>query len=238
MKQNIPILYYHFVKSPGKGATIKGLYTSLFHFEWQIKQLAKKGYNFITFEDVALGKYDEKQKNIILTFDDGCESLYFNAFPILKRYNAKAVVYVVTDSIGKRDLLWEDNENKEPISILTKPQISEMINKGIEFGSHLCRHVHLPTLTEQEMKNELVESKKYLESEFGIKVYSVAYPFGSYNANVIENAEEAGYQYGVTTKAGDNSAASNLELFRFSSKGYALRHFFYFYKLLKKLPKT
>ena len=106
MKQNIPILYYHFVKSPGKGATIKGLYTSVFHFEWQIKQLTKKGYNFITFEDVVLGKYDEKQKNIILTFDDGCESLYFNAFPILKKYNAKAVVYVVTDSIGKRDLLW------------------------------------------------------------------------------------------------------------------------------------
>lgn len=235
METNIPILYYHFVKNPGKNARIKGLYTNTIHFEWQIKQLIKKGFTFITFEDIVKKKYDIKNRNIILTFDDGCESLYYNAFPILKKYGAKAVIYVVSKSLGDRNVVWPMNENLEPLNILTKEQILEMADYGIEIGSHLCHHVHLPQLSSAEMKDELFESKKILEDELGKEIYSVAYPFGSYNSKVIEVAQQAGYQYGVTTKSGNNQTAGNLELFRISVKGYALRHYWYFYKSLKML---
>ncbi|MEI7503879.1 MAG: polysaccharide deacetylase family protein [Paludibacter sp.] len=238
MEKDIPILYYHFVKNPNATTRIKGLYTNAIHFEWQVKHLVKNGFTFITFEDIAKKNYDINKRNVMLTFDDGCESLYYNAFPILKKYGIKAVIYVVAKSIGDRNVVWPLNENLDPISILTKEQILEMTSYGIEIGSHLCHHVHLPQLSLSEIKNELFESKQILENELGKKIYSVAYPFGSYNNEVLEIALLSGYLYGVTTKAGNNLTTNNLELYRISVKGYALRHYFYFYKTIKKLLKV
>jgi len=235
MEQNFPILYYHFINAPNSNTRIKGLYTTPKHFEWQLRLLIKKGFNFITFEDIANSRYDKSKRNIILTFDDGCESLYNNAFPILKKYGIKAVIYVVAESIGARNILWEHNENKDPLNILSKDQIIEMTTCGIEFGSHLCNHIHLTSLTTNEMEYELFESKNLLENQLGQKLYSVAYPFGSYNNEVIEIASKAGYQFGVTTKIGNNLDTSNLELFRIPVKGYAFRHYLYFYKIFKSI---
>jgi len=237
MDKNIPILYYHFVKSPNANTRIKGLYTNVAHFDWQLKQLVKNGFTFITFEDIQKKKYDENKRNVILTFDDGCESLYFNAFPILKKYGAKAVIYVVAKSIGDRNVVWPMNENLDPLNILTKDQILEMMEYGIEFGSHLCHHVHLPQLSIAEMTEELLDSKNILETEFGKEIYSVAYPFGSYNPDVLKMTKQVGYQYAVTTKSGNNMIANELELFRIPVKGYALRHYWYFIKSLKSLTK-
>jgi len=237
MVKNFPILYYHFVKSPRSKTRIKGLYTSVSHFDWQLNQLIKRGFTFITFEDIAKKRYDTNKKNLILTFDDGCESLYYNAFPLLKKYGIKAVIYVVAESIGARNVVWEQNENKDPITILTKEQLLEMTSYGIEIGSHLCNHVHLPQLSATKIKQELLESKILLEAELEHKIYSVAYPFGSYNNEVLEIAKEVGYQFGVTTKSGNNLSANDLELFRIPVKGYAFRHYWYFNKILNKLNR-
>ena len=237
MDKNFPILYYHFIKAPGTKTRIKGLFTTTHHFEWQIKQLIKNGFTFITFEDIAKKQYNENNLNLILTFDDGCESLYFNAFPILKKYEIKAVVYVVAKSIGAKNLVWEQNENKEPLNILSKDQMLEMSAYGIEIGSHICDHVHLTNLSISNMKYELIESKRLLEEVLEQKIYSVAYPFGSYNTDVLKITEEAGYQFGVTTKIGNNLSTNNFELFRIPVKGYALRHYWYFYKTLKNILK-
>ncbi|MEI8084983.1 MAG: polysaccharide deacetylase family protein [Paludibacter sp.] len=238
MEQDIPILYYHFVKNPSVNTRIKGLYTNPVHFEWQVKRLIKCGFTFITFVDIVKDNYDINNKNVMLTFDDGCESLYFNAFPILKKYGIKAVIYVVAKSIGARNVVWPLNENIDPLNILTKDQILEMTNYGVEIGSHLCNHVHLPQLTQSEIKVELLLSKQILETELGNEIYSVAYPFGSYNNEVLEIAEQVGYKFGVTTKKGNNMTARNIELFRIPVKGYAFRHFWYFYKTLKSLLKS
>jgi peptidoglycan/xylan/chitin deacetylase (PgdA/CDA1 family) len=238
MGKNIPVLYYHFISHPSKTTRIKGLYTSARQFEWQIKRLIKAGFQFITFEDLALGNYQSEKRNIILTFDDGCESLYINAFPVLKKYGIKGVIYIVTAYSGAKNVVWEDNENKDPLNLLTEDQITEMAAYGIEFGSHLTDHLHLTKLTEGEIRNQLSESKKYIESLLDKNVYSVAYPFGSYNEQVVNIAEETGYQFGVTTISGNNLNQHNLELYRYSVKGYAFRHYWYFYKMLKTILKS
>jgi Predicted xylanase/chitin deacetylase len=200
--------------------------------------MLKAGFQFITFEDLSSGNYQPEKKNIILTFDDGCESLYFNAFPILKKYGIKGVVYIVTGFTGARSVVWKDNENKDPLNLLTENQIREMAAFGIEFGSHLTDHLHLTKLTEAEVRNELSVSKKYIEALLNKTVYSVAYPFGSYNERVVEIAEETGYAFGVTTRPGSNAHQRNLELYRYTVKGYALRHYWYFSKTLKKLLES
>jgi peptidoglycan/xylan/chitin deacetylase (PgdA/CDA1 family) len=237
MKENIPILNYHFIKEPLPHVRIKGLYTSAKQFDWQIKRLINNDFTFITFKDIVEENYNPTKRNIILTFDDGCESFYLNAFSILKKYGIKGVFYIVANSIGEENVVWEQNENNEPIDIVSKQQLIEMSTYGIEIGSHLCHHVHLDQLSLPEIKFELTVSKRLLENELGKQIYSVAYPFGSYNDDVLVIAEEAGYKYGVTTKNGNNRLAKNLELFRISVKGYSFRHYWYFYKTLRRILK-
>jgi len=55
----------------------------------------------------AFGK--EQQKNIVsLTFDDGFDDLYFNVFPVLKKYNIKPTIFITTGLIGTSDTLWSE----------------------------------------------------------------------------------------------------------------------------------
>lgn len=238
MKVNIPILYYHFINQPNKTTRIKGLYTTKKQFEWHVKRLKKCKFNFITFEDIVFNRYDESKRNIIITFDDGCVSLYENAFPIMKKYGIRGVVYVVAESIGKQGVIWEQNENRDLLNILSIPQIKEMAEFGIEFGSHANNHVHLELLNELEVFDELTSSKKTIESIINKEVYSVAYPFGTYNETTMKMAEKAGYKFGATTKSGSNKFVNNFEICRLSIKGYALRHYLYFNKIFKDILKT
>lgn len=238
MTADIPVLYYHFIQKPPKEARIKGLYTSPVHFAWQLKMLRRCGYRFITFEQLLHKDYNPADKNLILTFDDGCESVYLNAFGLLKKYSAKAVFYIVAAEVGKRDLRWEQNEHNLPLHMVTGAQLREMADYGIEIGSHLCHHVHLTGLTDEAQGDELRQSKQILENMLQKPLVSVAYPFGSYNDVSVQQAEKAGYYFAVTTLAGSNAGVHPLRLHRYAVKGYALRHYWYFLKLLMKLKNN
>ncbi len=235
MKDNIPILYYHIIKPPPKGTRIKGLYTNLKQFEWQLKFLKKRNFNFLTFKDILQENYDPNKRNIIITFDDGCNSLYYNAFPVLKKYGIKAVVYIVTNSIGEENVIWEQNENKNPLDILSVDQIKEMAEFGIEFGSHSMNHKHLGQLSENELIEDLSESKRVLENILNNEVYSIAYPYGTYSNKVLEITAKTGYLFGLTTKPGNNMLTNNYETCRINIKGHAVRHYWYFIKKITKI---
>lgn len=237
MRLTIPVLYYHYIKKPTPDTRIKGLYTTASQLEWQIELLIRKGFNFITFRDIIDKKYNQGEKNIILTFDDGCETVYHNAFPILKKFNIRAVVFIVGDCIEKRNVIWPENENNEAINTLSHQQIREMDAYGIEIGSHALSHRHLTKLESGTVVKELTESKRILEDIIEKEVISIAYPFGSYNSNTIALTKAAGYEFGVTTAPGNNLAVSDFEIQRYSIKGNKLHHYWYFIKMINRISK-
>jgi peptidoglycan/xylan/chitin deacetylase (PgdA/CDA1 family) len=105
------------------------------------------------------------EKMAIITFDDGWESQYKNAKPILDKYNFKATFYVIGNDIGKDGRLgW--------------PEIKQLQNEGHEIGSHSMSHVNLDKISPGEQEYEIAESKKYLEDN-GIVVNGFSYPFNS-----------------------------------------------------------
>ena len=232
-ESNIPIFYYHHIEKPAWNSRKKGLYVRPEYFEWQIKNLLQRGFEIITFEDLFLNLYNKDKPLTILTFDDGCESLYMNAFPILKKYNVRVVIYIITGSIGDKSYVSEENPNANPVSLLSETQIKEMSDYGIEFGSHLHKHIHLTRYPQERIKHELNISKIILENLLNKKVYSIAYPFGDYNESVVRMAEEAGYVFGVTTKKGPVSMKKKFEICRIPVKGHALRHYWYFRRKLR-----
>ncbi|MEO0129529.1 MAG: polysaccharide deacetylase family protein [candidate division WOR-3 bacterium] len=150
-----------------------------------IKTIYDHGYKIVT--------PNENTNGIIITFDDGEENFYHYAFPVLKKYRCPAVVFLIVNYIGKKNL-WDisiTGRNRH----LDWNQILEMQKHGIIFGSHTMSHRNLTRLNEEELEYELSESKRILERYLG-KVYMISYPFNRVNSSVLKKVAEVGYKYG------------------------------------------
>ena len=239
LDRELIILNYHYIDTPSKDDRIKGLYVTPKQFDWQMRTLKAKGVQFLTFSDIFYERYDldDKMTLAMLTFDDGAKNVYTNAFPILKKYNIKAIIYPVVGDIGKKGVVWEENANKRPLDLMTIDNMKEMLDWKIEFGSHLYNHVHADRLTVEKLKFELIESKKRLECILEKEVLSIAYPYGDYNEDVINNARKAGYKYGVTTTSYTNKNRNLFELCRIPIKGSRWHNYLYFKKIIRIIER-
>ncbi len=136
----------------------------------------------------------EGPSGLVITFDDGDQSIYRYAFPILKRYGVRAVVFLVVDYIGKDDY-WDMTLIGRRSPHLSWDEIYEMKRWGIEFGSHTMSHRNLTKLSPYEMEYELRESRRSLGERLGL-INCISYPFNRANSEVIKQARKAGYRYG------------------------------------------
>ena len=159
---NVPILEYHAVGDDCWG------YEELFARPDRLEELFgflnDNGYDPIWFEDLAhLQDYD---KPVMLTFDDGYDDNYTILFPLLKKYNIKATVFVITADIGGNHKLTAD-------------QIREMSDSGlVSIQSHTNSHTDLNALSAEEQELEFSESKKILTRITGKIPYVLCYPTG------------------------------------------------------------
>jgi peptidoglycan/xylan/chitin deacetylase (PgdA/CDA1 family) len=157
------------------------------------------GYNVINI-DRALTLLQEKDeipaKTVVLTFDDGFESFYYNAYPLLKKFNFPAIVYLVSRYIGAK-ASWLDFDRGEA-PLMQKKHLLELHKKGIDFGAHSVSHKRLTHLKPSEQDQEIYESKKDLENIFGQEIKHFCYPYGDYNLQVMERVRKAGFHSAVT----------------------------------------
>lgn len=182
----VPVLMYHAVSDHMWG--IESLFVKPSRMEEQLKWLTENGYTPIWFED--LNRLGEIEKPIILTFDDGYDDNYTELFPLLKKYQVKATVFMITGSIGKEHYL-------------TEAQIKEMAASGlVSVQSHTVSHPMLPELSEKQLKTELTESKRKILELTGKEPFVLCYPTGKYNKKVKEAVKEE-YQYALLMSGND-----------------------------------
>lgn len=188
--KNIPILTYHKISD----AKEFGLTTiSPLNFDKQLNILKDLEYNPITFRDLYQGG-GQPIKPIIITFDDGYESVYNNALPILDKYGFKSVVYLITDFIGKYNT-WEAVSFQQKYKHLSLPQLKDLQKKGFEIASHGKSHRYLPSLKDEEVRDEVENSKKFLEDLTGERTLSFCYPYGKSSKRILELVKKAGYSF-------------------------------------------
>ena len=199
----VPILIYHYVEYVrDSGDTIrKSLDIIPFIFENQVKTLKDAGYSFITPSDIADildGKMILPEKPVILSFDDGHPDFYTDVLPILKKYNARAVAYIIPGFLNKLDFMYTwQIENIATMSSM------------VEIGAHTVHHSYLKGLPKEVAKYEIDESKKMLEDLIHAPVVSFAYPYGAFDAQAEELVSEAGFKTAVTTVPGIEVGAQN-----------------------------
>lgn len=191
----VPILMYHYIgNNPNPSDKQRDyLSTTPTAFEEQMKYLSDNGYSTTTLDTLVAALKKQAvipQKSVILTFDDGYEDFFHNAYPILRRFNFHATVFIPTALMNQG-------------YYLSWAQIKEMSSSGlILFGAHTVHHVSLASLPLSGVEYELSESKKTLRDQLGVPINFVAYPFGYVDGQVIETAKKAGYIGGVGTWAG------------------------------------
>ena len=176
------VLYHNFVdKVPESDLDNFNYINTPQSFEENIKVLLENGYTVISMNDlndVLEGKRELPPKPIIIHFDDGYYSNYEYIYPILKKYNVKVSIFIVTDNVGKKI---------DKIQYLSWNECLEMQNSGlVEIFSHSKKHVFYDKLPVREIRDDVVESYKIIENNLGKKDLKVfVYPYGAYtNATV------------------------------------------------------
>lgn len=202
----VTILMYHKVGNPPPGSQLKKLWVSNDMFRKQMAYLAERGYHSITFKDI----YQLWDKNIplppnpvLITFDDGYANNYDNAFPILRDFGFKAVLYVVVQTVGWENT-WHDPKSETRINMVSWAQLKELQKAGWEIGSHTMNHRNLEKIELKEVKIEMEKSRAILTEFMGEVPDSFAYPYGAGadTPAIREKAKEAGYRTAVSVHAG------------------------------------
>jgi len=170
-------------------------------FESHLKHL-RANYNVVPLEMLTASLLEGAPlppKPVVITFDDGYRDNYEVAFPLLKRYETPATIYVVTDFLNGEISLIPD-----PIwDAMTWEQAREMADSGlVEFGAHTCTHRFLTDLDDRAVRDEILLSRDQIEWRLGRPVKSFAYPNGQgadIPASALATVREAGFTNACST---------------------------------------
>jgi len=189
-----PILMYHVINPPPAGAPFPGLYVSASEFAAQMQTLANAGYHAVTLDQLwsywKHGTPLPPGKPIVVSFDNGYQSQYSNALPVLRR------------------LGWVGDENLQLTGLppsqggLSRTQVKELVAAGWELDTQGFSHADLITLDAQRLAYQVATARAVIQRRYGVPVKWFCYPSGDYDATVIAAVQAAGYTGSTTVVPG------------------------------------
>ena len=168
IRRDLPVLMYHRVIDDKNEIGFYDTYVTKENFEKQMKYLSENNYTSLTFKDIQNGEYkkrfDKNKKYVIITFDDGYKDNLKNALPILKKYNMKIVLFLITsESYNKWDTDVENREKEKKFNLMSKEEVKELIASNlVEIGGHTTKHLDMPNVELRTIEEDLKISNKIL----------------------------------------------------------------------------
>ena len=190
----VPILMYHVIAPAPAGAPFPGLYVTPSEFAAQMQALKQAGWHAVTLDQVraywSRGAPLGPGKPIVLSFDNGYQSQYTQALPVLQK------------------LGWVGDENVQLTGLppsqggLGQTQIRGLIAAGWELDTQGISHANLIALDAQQLHYQVAVARSLLQQRFHVPVNWFCYPSGHYDANVIAAVKAAGYEGSTTVVPG------------------------------------
>jgi len=201
------VLMYHSISAPPLGHSHRGLHAAPQLLARQLRELQVDS----TISFTTLGEWTKLRplgRQVAVTFDDAYRNLFTNGLPVLQQAKVRAVTYVVASLIGQTNE-WDAGSGARREPLMDRVQLMEWIQAGQEIGSHGLSHRALTSLTLEEARREITDSKKMLEDLSGRPVRHFCYPYGDWNEAVRDMVQEAGYETATSTITGINEGKTD-----------------------------
>jgi peptidoglycan/xylan/chitin deacetylase (PgdA/CDA1 family) len=142
-----------------------------------------------------------------MTFDDGFTGVLEHALPVIRQYRLPVTVFLVAQTLTDEGLPvhWVRTPPAWTIETLTRDQVLELRDAGVDLQSHSWAHRDLPDLGYDACVDDLRQSRELLEDLLGDRVTHLAYPRGLHDAQVRRAAEQAGYSHAYSLPEGRES---------------------------------
>lgn len=125
---------------------------------------------------ICLGNNDKK--NVYLTFDEGYEAGYTpKILEILKNNNVKATFFITAHYVNTQEEL-----------------VRQMISEGHIIGNHTVNHKSMPTLTDEQIKTEVMDLHQAMLEKFNYEMKYIRPPKGEYSERTIIETNKLGYK--------------------------------------------
>jgi peptidoglycan/xylan/chitin deacetylase (PgdA/CDA1 family) len=190
----VPILMYHVIAAPPPGAPFPGLYVTPSEFAAQMQALKRAGWRAVTLDQLEAnwrsGAPLGSGKPIVLSFDNGYQSQFTSALPVL------------------RGLGWVGDENIQLSGLppsqggLGPAQVRGLIAAGWELDTQGFSHADLITLDARQLHYQVADARTVLQQRYHVPVNWFCYPSGHYDATVIAAVKSAGYTGSTTVVPG------------------------------------
>ncbi len=192
--ESVPILMYHVIAAPPAGAPFPGLYVEPSEFAAQMQALQQAGWHAVTPDQVVSNWREGTSlgtgKPIVISFDNGYQSQYTQALPVLRR------------------LGWVGEENIQLTGLppsqggLLQRQIRGLVEAGWELDTQGISHADLVTLSPEALHEQVAVARQTIQQRFHVPVDWFCYPSGHYDAAVIAAVKAAGYTGSTTVVPG------------------------------------
>lgn len=231
-RNSIPVVMYHHVSVEGRELN---LLPSL--FEDHLRYIRREGWKTLSGDEFLHFIQEEEvpQKCVVLTFDDGFADNYVYAYPLLKRYGMKAILFVATsfiDDIEAKREHFIPLQHKEAWGLAfterrseamcTWKELREMHEAGVfDIQSHSHSHGTPQLIKEKrysDLMDDLLISKRIIEERLSKDVLHLCWPKGCYDLEGVRIAIELGFKAIYTTERGSNISGNIKEIRRLPVK--------------------
>jgi peptidoglycan/xylan/chitin deacetylase (PgdA/CDA1 family) len=214
----ISVLLYHQIGISPTDETNLNCFCQTTEFYYQMEFLSKSNEFEVISLASAINLFSTAKSidrnYVALTFDDGCESFYNLAYPIIKSFGFSATVYPITGFLGQNPRI--NSKIYHHLKLMSIKMIKELSENDISFGAHTVNHFKLTEVSDYEAECQISNSKIELENILGKQIQSFSYPHGKYNKRIIEIVKYVGFKNAVSC----NSAylTNNSSLFEIPRK--------------------
>lgn len=161
-----------------------------------LDDLASSGVPLVSLDELLAA---DSTSGVAITFDDGVESLYTSALPVLRDYAVPAHLFLATASVGG-DNRWPGQPGEAPIfEMLNWEQVTQLHAAGIQIDSHTHRHPDLRELDTGGITEECAAADRLIEQRLGRRPQYFAYPYGYCDDRVCDCVRDR-YHAAVTTQ--------------------------------------
>jgi biofilm PGA synthesis lipoprotein PgaB len=234
-EEELTILSYHEVAERADALVPQYAVTPT-SFLRQMDWLRNHGYRFVSVDDLLAAREGRRPlppKAVLVTFDDGYQSVYRNAWPILKMFRIPAVINVVAGWLEEQGTVDFDGRKLPRARLLSWSELRELAASGlVEVGSHsFDLHKGIPgnpqgnlepagtarrydagarryedeATYRRRIRADLERSVALIRRNTGRAPRVIAWPYGRYNATTREAAERLGMRIGLTLDDGANT---------------------------------